>query len=53
MLFAVAGVSHAEPSRHEQEAFNHEAFNLEPEVIKGLLMQAANAEHDAKGLDSD
>lgn len=53
MLFTVVGVSYAEPRQYAQEAFNHEAFNLEPEVIKGLLLQAANAEHDAKGLDSD
>ena len=51
MLFVLTGASHAEPS--QQAPFNHEAFNLEPEVIKGLLLQAANAERDSKGLDSD
>ena len=45
----LVGISHAEPS--QQETFNHEAFSLEPEVIKGLLLQAANAERDAKGPD--
>lgn len=44
----VANISYAELSQHALETFNHE-----PEVIRALLIRAAEAELDVKNVDSD
>ena len=48
MLIMVANISYAELSQHALETFNHE-----PEVIRALLIRAAEAELDVKNVDSD
>lgn len=47
-LLMVANISYAELSQHALETFNHE-----PEVIRALLIRAAEAELDVKNVDSD
>lgn len=47
-LIMVANISYAELSQHALETFNHE-----PEVIRALLIRAAEAELDVKNVDSD